>query len=128
MSGWLKRLASVSLLLMLVVSTCLGGYSSLLSHRLNLVRQQMAEQRKTLAQQSELITTLRTDDARSRVMIAEQQRREQQLRQQGETYQRKLRDALKSDKCGNSPMPASVIGLLQQKPAAGTTTGRAVTP
>lgn len=115
------------MLFLLVVSICLGGYSSLLSHRLELSRQLSAEQEKTLAQQSGLITTLRTDDARNRAIIAEQQRREQQLRQQGETYQRKLRDALKIDKCGNSPMPAAVIDLLQQN-ADITATGSAVTP
>ncbi|WP_273854624.1 hypothetical protein [Serratia liquefaciens] len=127
MSGWLTKLAGGGLLLLLMVSICLGGYSSLLSHRLELSRQLSAEQEKTLAQQSGLITTLRTDDARNRALIAEQQRREQQLRQQGETYQRKLRDALKSDKCGNSPMPAAVIDLLQQN--AGTAaTGGVTTP
>jgi septal ring factor EnvC (AmiA/AmiB activator) len=128
MSGWLVKLSGAGMFLLLAVSICLGGYSSLLSHRLELARKQMGEQEKTLAQQSGLITTLRTDDARNRAMIAEQQRREQQLRQQGETYQRKLRDALKSDKCGNSPMPAVVIDLLQQNAATGTATGSAVTP
>lgn len=78
------------------------------------------EQKKTLTQQAGLITTLRADDARNRTMMAEQRRREQQLRQQGEIYQRKLRDALKGDKCGNSPMPAAVVELLQQKTVAGT--------
>jgi uncharacterized protein HemX len=128
MSGWLAKLAGGGMLLLLVVSICLGVYSSLLSHRLELSRKQMDEQEKTLAQQSGLIATMQEQDARNRAMIAEQQRREQQLRQQGETYQRKLRDALKSDKCGNSPMPAAVIGLLQQNAATGTATGRAVTP
>ncbi|HIE0365981.1 TPA: hypothetical protein ACXI9V_004031 [Serratia marcescens] len=80
--------------------------------------EQIKQQEKTLAQQSGLITTLRADDARNRAMMAEQQRREQQLRQQGETYQRKLRDALKGSKCGNSPMPATVVELLQQNPTA----------
>ncbi len=89
--------------------------------------EQVKQQKETLAQQTGLITTLRADDARNRAMMAEQQRREQQLRQQGETYQRKLRDAVKSDKCGNSPMPAAVIDLLQQN--AGTAaTGRVVPP
>ncbi|CAI0896996.1 hypothetical protein [Serratia grimesii] len=128
MSSWLTKLASGGLLLLLAVSICLGGYSSLLSHRLELARQLSAEQEKTLAQQSGLITTLRTDDARNRAMIAEQQQREQQLRQQGETYQRKLRDALKSDKCGNSPMPAAVLDLLQPNAATGTATGGTATP
>lgn len=82
---------------------------------------------KTLAQQTGLITTLRADDARNRAMMAEQQRREQQLRQQGENYQRKLRDALKGSKCGNSPMPAAVVELLQQN-ATGTPASRPVTP
>ncbi|MFK3840119.1 hypothetical protein [Serratia sp. NPDC087055] len=88
---------------------------------------QIKQQEKTLAQQSGLISTLQEQDQKNRALTAEQQRREQQLRQQGETYQRKLRDALKSDKCGNSPMPAAVIDLLQQN--AGTaTTGGAATP
>jgi aminoglycoside phosphotransferase (APT) family kinase protein len=127
MSGWLTKLAGGGLLLLLVVSICLGGYNSLLSHRLALSRQQLSEQQKTLAQQSGLIATLRTDDARNRALIAEQQRREHQLRQHEETYQRKLRDALKSDKCGNSPMPAAVIEFLQQN-ATGTPANRPVTP
>ncbi|HGM5387462.1 TPA: hypothetical protein ACKP07_000291 [Serratia marcescens] len=89
--------------------------------------EQVKQQEKTLAQQAGLITTLRADDARNRAMMAEQQRREQQLRQQGETYQRKFRDALKGSKCGNSPMPAAVVELLQQN-AAGTPANRPVTP
>lgn len=128
MSGWLSKLAGGGLLLFLVVSICLGGYSVLLSHRLELARQQNAGQQKTLAQQSGLIATMQEQDARNRMLVAEQQKKNQQLRQQGETYQRKLRDALKSDKCGNSPMPAAVIDLLQQNAATGTATSRAVTP
>mgnify|MGYP002795020725 CR=1 FL=1 len=89
--------------------------------------EQVKQQEKTLAQQTGLITTLRADDARNRAMMAEQQRREQQLRQQGENYQRKLRDALKGSKCGNSPMPAAVVELLQQN-AAGTSANRPVSP
>lgn len=90
-------------------------------------RRKVDEQEKTLAQQSGLISTLQEQDRKNRALTAEQQKREQQLRQQGETYQRKLRDALKSNKCGNSPMPAAVIELLQQN--AGTVaTGRAITP
>jgi len=127
MSGWLVKLSGAGMFLLLVVSICLGGYSSLLSHRLELARKQVGEQEKTLAQQSGLISTLQEQDRQNRVLAAEQQRREQQLRQQGETYQRKLRDALKSDKCGNSPMPAAVIDLLQQNTGT-VATGSAVTP
>ncbi|MFS7187969.1 hypothetical protein AB6848_21110 [Serratia proteamaculans] len=90
--------------------------------------EQVKQQEKTLAQQSGLIATMQEQDARNRMLVAEQQKKNQQLRQQGETYQRKLRDALKSDKCGNSPMPAAVIDLLQQNAAAGTATGRAAAP
>lgn len=84
-------------------------------------------QEKTLAQQSGLISALQAQDRKNRVLAAEQQQREQQLRQQGETYQRKLRDALEGSKCGNSPMPAAVIELLQQN-TAGTSANRPVTP
>lgn len=90
--------------------------------------EQVKEQKNTLAQQSGLISTLQEQDRKNRALAAEQQQREQQLRQQGETYQRRLRDALKSDKCGNSLMPAAVIDLLQQNAATGTATGRTVAP
>jgi predicted PurR-regulated permease PerM len=89
--------------------------------------EQVKQQEKTLAQQSGLISTLQEQDRKNRALAAEQQQREQQLRQQGERLQRKLRDALKSDKCGNSHMPAAVIDLLQQN-ATGAATGGVITP
>ncbi|WP_060440141.1 DUF2570 family protein [Serratia marcescens] len=89
--------------------------------------EQVKQQEKTLAQQSGLISTLQVQDRKNRALAAEQQQIEQQLRQQGETYQRKLRDALKGSKCGNSPMPAAVVELLQQN-ASGTAASRPVAP
>ncbi|MGL6191387.1 MAG: hypothetical protein ACRC2L_14930 [Serratia nevei] len=89
--------------------------------------EQVKQQEKTLAQQSGLISTLQAQDRKNRALAAEQQQREQQLRQREETYQRKLRDALKGSKCGNSPMPAAVVELLQQN-AAGTAANRPVAP
>ncbi|WP_193160017.1 DUF2570 family protein [Serratia ureilytica] len=127
MSTWISKLAGGGILLLLVASICLGGYSSLLSHRLDLARQQVAEQQKTLAQQSGLISTLQAQDRKNRALAAEQQQREQLLRQREETYQRKLRDALKGSKCGNSPMPAAVVELLQQN-ATATPANRPATP
>ncbi|HHK5772599.1 TPA: DUF2570 family protein [Serratia marcescens] len=128
MNGWMSKIAGSSLALLLLVAICLGGYSSLLSHRLELARQQVAEQKKTLAQQAGLITTLRADDARNRAMMAEQQRREQQLRQQGENYQRKYQDAIKNDECARRTAPPAVIGLLRGTDAAAAGADRAVTP
>ncbi|NIC28266.1 DUF2570 family protein [Serratia plymuthica] len=124
MSGWLNKIMQGGLLLLLAVAICLGGYSSLLSHRLELARQQVAEQKKTLAQQAGLIATMQEQDARNRKLMAEQQQREQQLRQQGETYQGKLRDALKNDACAAKRMPGAVLELL--RPAASATAGAAV--
>ncbi|AYZ32599.1 DUF2570 domain-containing protein [Serratia sp. FDAARGOS_506] len=123
MNGWISKIAGGSLALLLLVAICLGGYSSLLSHRLQLARQQAAEQQKALAQQAGLITTLRADDARNRVMMAEQQRREQQLRQQGENYQRKYREAIQNDECSRRAAPPAVLGLLRgtDTTAAGAT-------
>nr|WP_230298441.1 hypothetical protein [Serratia marcescens] len=89
--------------------------------------EQVKQQKETLAQQSGLISTLQAQDRKNRALAAEQQQREQQLRQREETYQRKLRDALKGSKCGNSPMPAAVVELLQQN-AAGTAANRPVAP
>lgn len=127
MSGWLSKLAGGGMVLLLVISIGLGGYNSLLSYRLELSRQQNAEQEKTLAQQSGLITTLRMDDARNREMIAEQQRREQQLRQRSEIYQKEYQDAIKSNKCAAERMPDAVLGLLQRHDAI-TAASSPVTP
>uniref|UniRef100_A8GDF0 DUF2570 domain-containing protein n=1 Tax=Serratia proteamaculans (strain 568) TaxID=399741 RepID=A8GDF0_SERP5 len=90
--------------------------------------EKVKQQKEALAQQSGLIATMQEQDARNRKLMAEQQKNNQQLRQQGERYQRALREALKNDKCGNSPMPTAVIDLLQQNAATGITTGRTVTP
>lgn len=128
MSGWIPKLAGGGMLLLLVTAICLGGYSSLLSHRLDLARQQVAEQKKTLAQQAGLITTLRADDARNRAMMAEQQRREQQLRQQGENYQRKYREAIQNDECARRAAPGAVLGLLRGTDTTAAGAARAVSP
>ncbi|AGE17729.1 DUF2570 family protein [Serratia marcescens] len=125
MNGWMSKIAGGSLVLLLLVAICLGGYSSLLSHQLQLARQQAAEQQKTLAQQAGLIATLQTQDAQNRALMAAQQQREQQLRQQHDTAQRKYREAIKNDPCAGQPLPAAVLELL--RPATGTAPG-AVNP
>ena len=128
MSGWLSKLARGGMLLLLVVSICLGGYSSLLSHRLELARQQVTEQKKTLAQQAGLVATMQEQDARNRTLMAEQQQREQQLRQQGEIYQRKYEDAIKNDECARRAAPVAVLDLLRGKDTTAASADRPVTP
>ena len=128
MSSWLNRVAQGGLLLLLVVSICLGGYSSLLSHRLEVARKQVTEQKKTLAQQAGLIATMQEQDARNRKLMAEQQQREQQLRQRGEIYQRKYEDAIKNDECARRAAPVAVLDLLRGKDTATTGAYRPVAP
>jgi uncharacterized membrane protein (DUF106 family) len=128
MTGWLSKLPSGGLLLLLVVSICLGGYSSLLSYRLELTQQKVAEQQKTLAQQQKLITTLHADDARTRALVAEQQRREQQLRQRGEMYQRRYHEAIKNDECSRRAAPDAVLELLRGTSINAASANRPVTP
>ncbi|MBH3107467.1 DUF2570 family protein [Serratia ureilytica] len=113
MNGWMSKIAGGSLALLLLVAICLGGYSSLLSHQLQLARQHAAEQQKALAQQAGLIATLHTQDAQNRALMAAQQQREQQLRQQGENYQRKYREAIQNDECSRRAAPPAVLGLLR---------------
>ncbi|EPD3668484.1 hypothetical protein ACR9T1_000031 [Serratia marcescens] len=125
MNGWMSKIAGGSLALLLLVAICLGVYSSLLSHRLQLARQQGAEQQKALAQQAGLIATLQTQDAKNRALMAAQQQREQLLRQQHDTAQRKYREAIKNDPCAGQPLPDAVLELL--RPATGTAPG-AVNP
>lgn len=128
MSGWLSKLASVGMLLLLVASICLGGYSSLLSHRLELARQQVAEQQKTLAQQAGLIATLQTQDAQNRALMSAQQQQEQQLRQQADIYQRKYRDAIKNDECASRIAPGAVLDLMHQSDSPAASTDHPATP
>ncbi|MDK1707835.1 hypothetical protein QOM18_05900 [Serratia marcescens] len=128
MTGWLQKLTQGGVVLLLLVAISLGGYSSLLSHRLDLVRRQSAEQQKTLAQQAKLITSLRTDDARNRALMAEQQRREQQLRQQGEIYQRKYIDAIKNDECARSDASVAVLDLLRGTDTTAAGADRSIAP
>ncbi|WP_260953752.1 DUF2570 family protein [Serratia marcescens] len=128
MSGWMSKISGGSLAVLLLVAISLGGYSSLLSHRLDLARRQSAEQQKTLAQQAKLITSLRTDDARNRALMAEQQRREQQLRQQGEIYQRKYREAIKNDECARRSAPGAVLGILRGTDTAAASADHPVAP
>lgn len=128
MNGWLSKLAGGGVLLLLVVSICLGGYSSLLSHRLELARQQVAEQQNTLAQQAGLIATLQIQDAQNRALMAAQQRREQQLRQQSDEYQRKYREAIKNNKCAAERMPDAVLELLRGADTYTPSADRPVTP
>ncbi|BEN10755.1 hypothetical protein SMETP3_12430 [Serratia marcescens] len=75
MNGWISKIAGGSQVLLLLVAICLGSYSSLLSHRLTLARQQAEELGKTLAQQAGLIATLQTQDAQNRALMAAQQQR-----------------------------------------------------
>lgn len=70
-------------------------------------------QKDGLAQQQELITILYADDARNRTLMAEQQQREQLLRQQGEIYQREYRNAIKNDTCARTAAPDAVLGILR---------------
>ncbi|CAI1609741.1 hypothetical protein [Serratia liquefaciens] len=128
MSGWLTKLAGSGLLIMLVVSISLAGYSSLLSHRLELTRQQIAEQQKMLDQQAGLIATLYTQDAQNRALMAAQQQQEQQLRQQADIYQRKYRDAIKNDECASRIAPGAVLDLMHQSESAASRDDYPVTP
>ncbi|HFY9976725.1 TPA: hypothetical protein ACIIU3_000049 [Serratia marcescens] len=113
---------------LLLVALIVAGRLAFYFHS-NAVRagEQVKQQEKTLAQQSGLISTLKAQDRKNRALAAEQQQREQLLRQREETYQRKLRDALKGSKCGNSPMPTAVVELLQQN-TSGTPANRPVPP
>ncbi|ENR6204306.1 DUF2570 family protein [Serratia sp. TSA_130.2] len=120
------RMMAIGLLL---VALIVAGRLAFYFHS-NAVRagEQVKQQEKTLAQQAGLITTLRADDARNRAMMAEQQRREQQLRQQGENYQRKYQDAIKNDECARHTAPGAVLDLLRGTDTAATGAARSVSP
>ena len=112
----------------LLVAICLSGYSSLLSSRLDTARQLNSELNKSLAQQAGLIVTLQTQDAQNRALMAEQQQRERQLRQQASDNERKYRDAIKNDECARSAAPVAVLDFLRGKDTATTGAYRSVAP
>lgn len=90
--------------------------------------EQVKQQEITLTQQSGLIATMQEQDARNRKLMAEQQQREQQLRQQGEIYQRKYQDAIKNNKCAAERMPDAVLDLLRRTDTNAAGANRSVTP
>lgn len=74
-------------------------------------------------QQAGLIATLRTDDARNRAMMAEQQ-----LRQQGGLYQRKYQNTVKNNKCAAERMPDAVLDLLRGADTNAASANRPIAP
>jgi preprotein translocase subunit SecD len=94
---------------------------------LRLTDKKLMEQKKTVDQQAGVITTLQTQDAQNRALMAAQQQHEQRLRQQGDIYQRKYREAIKDNPCAAERMPDAVIGLLRPT-TAGKSTGGDVAP
>ncbi|WP_430306715.1 hypothetical protein [Serratia sarumanii] len=123
----MNRTAAIIAAVLLVALIVVGRLALYFHSNAVKADEQVKQQEKTLAQQSGLISTLQAQDRKNRALAAEQQQREQLLRQREETYQRKLRDALKGSKCGNSPMPAAVVELLQQN-ATGATANHPVAP
>ena len=101
----------VSIVLALLTYLALSNWG--LRKDLRLAEQQAEQQKKTLAQQAELLATMRADDARNRALMAKQQLREQQLRQQGQDYQRKYRESIKNDDCAKRDAPGAVLDLLR---------------
>ncbi|EFE95662.1 DUF2570 family protein [Serratia odorifera] len=126
MSGRWQKLLPGALLTLLLLAAGLWGYGSLQSHRLALAQQQLADQRKTVAQQALLITTLQTQEAQNRALMARLQQQEQQLRQQSDNHRRKYREAIKHDACAGRAMPDAVLELL--RPANAAIPGGAVAP
>jgi hypothetical protein len=71
---------------------------------------------------------MQAQDARNRKLMAEQQQREQQLRQRGEIYQRKYQDAIKNNKCAAERMPDAVLELLRGTDTNAASANNSVTP
>ncbi|QPT15469.1 hypothetical protein I6G37_11195 [Serratia rubidaea] len=120
------RTMAIGLLLVSVVVA--GRIASHYRNNYLQVQQQAEQQKKTLAQQAELLATMRADDARNRALMAKQQQREQHLRQQGEDYQRKYREAIKNDDCAKRAAPVSVLDLLRGTDAGASNTARSTAP
>ncbi|WP_419722360.1 hypothetical protein [Serratia liquefaciens] len=114
---------------LLVVALIVAGKLAFYFHS-NAVKagEQVKQQEKTLAQQQSLITALRENAARNGSLMAEQQQREQQLRQQSEIYQRKYQDAIKNNKCAAERMPDAVLELLRGTDTNAARANRSVTP
>lgn len=119
-SGLFPRLAQGGFIALLLAAVALGGYCTLLSHRLALSQQQLAVQKERVTQQAGVIATLQTQERQNRELMAAQQRQEQQLRQQRDNDQRKYREAIKNDVCAEQSLPGTVFELLRPAFAAST--------
>jgi len=64
--------------------------------------------------QAVLIKTLQNQEAQNRVLMAEQQQQELQLRQQSEQNQRKYLHAIKNDECAAQRVSDDVIEFLRR--------------
>ncbi|VEA68478.1 Uncharacterised protein [Serratia rubidaea] len=119
---------AVIVAIVLGMLTYFGLNNMVLRKELRLVEQQAEQQKKTLAQQAELLATIRADDARNRALMAKQQQREQQLRQQGQDYQRKYRESIKNDDCAKRDAPGPVIDLLRGTDTTASGAARSAPP
>lgn len=124
----MSKVMGTVLLVLLLISIGLAQLAFYFHSNAVRAGEQVIQQEKMLAQQAGLITILRADDARNRAMMAEQQRREQQLRQQGENYQRKYREAIQNDECARRTAPGAVLGLLRGTDTAAAGADRAASP
>nr|WP_248004890.1 hypothetical protein [Serratia surfactantfaciens] len=121
--------ATVIIAAVLLVALIVAGRLAFYFHS-NAVKagEQVKQQEKTLAQQSGLISTLQAQDRKNRALAAEQQQREQLLRQREETYQRKYREATKNDECARRTAPGAVLDLLRGTDTTAAGAARAVSP
>jgi len=116
-------MSSYKMLAIVFVASLAGGLVWSTNHyhgKYQDTRLQVAEHEKTLAQQVGLIDTLQAQDTQNRALMAAQQQREQELRQQNEIYQRKYREAIKYDACAGIAAPGAVFELLRGAVTADT--------
>lgn len=123
--SWLASWKNALLIGLLVIAALLALNGKVQSSRLESAQKTVESQGQELARQSTLIATMLVQDATNRALMAEQQHKEQVLRQQGETFQRKYRDAIKGNGCAAERMPDGVFDLLQQ---SSTSTATRVSP
>jgi Na+-transporting NADH:ubiquinone oxidoreductase subunit NqrC len=114
--------------LLLVAVVAVGKIASYYRDSYRQEQRQTAELQKSLAQQAGLIAMLQTQDVQNRALMAAQQQREQQLRQQSDNYQRKYSEAIQSNKCAAERVPSAVIDILRHGDTTSTAADSVIAP
>ncbi|MEX2990342.1 DUF2570 family protein [Serratia fonticola] len=115
MTAWMQVLREKGLLLLLVVSICLGWYASLLSDDLGAAQKDNETLADTVKDRDGTITALKDAASADRRATEEQLKIEQQKRAKADAENKTLRKALESSDCDRQRLPDDALRILRRE-------------